>query len=55
MKKDNWRFEALARAKIVRQEEEGKYICECGEVYFSTFPYKTLSCLKCGKPIRREG
>ncbi len=24
MKKDNWRFEALARAKIVQQEEEGK-------------------------------
>ena len=24
MRKDNWRFEALARAKIVRQEEESK-------------------------------
>ena len=24
MRKDNWRFEALARAKIVRQEEENK-------------------------------
>ena len=24
MKKDNWRFEALARAKIVQQEEEKK-------------------------------
>ncbi len=24
MRKDNWRFEALARAKIVRQEEEEK-------------------------------
>ena len=24
MKRDNWRFEALARAKIVRQEEEAK-------------------------------
>ena len=24
MRKDNWRFEALARAKIVRQEEEDK-------------------------------
>lgn len=24
MKKDNWRFEALARAKIIRQEEEAK-------------------------------
>jgi len=26
MKKDNWRFEALARAKIVRQEEEERTI-----------------------------
>ncbi len=24
MRKDKWRFEALARAKIVRQEEEEK-------------------------------
>ncbi len=24
MKKDNWRFEALVRAKIIRQEEETK-------------------------------
>ena len=24
MKKDNWRFEALARAKIAKQEEEAK-------------------------------
>ena len=29
MKKDNWRFEALARAKIVRQEEEAKAKMNC--------------------------
>ena len=32
MKKDNWRFEALARAKIVRQEIELKNTLEAVNV-----------------------
>lgn len=31
-----------------------KYICKCGEVLYSNFPYGELQCQKCGDNAKKE-